>query len=352
MLADGDYFVFPAHNSKGEIKHTYLTQDQVRIIEMDGDNITEVSGIIDWYVDNNNKSYYLLRHQKLENDGSLIISYKTVNDRYETASLGMWDYISGSEYKLFNANHIGIGRYKSPASSRGLSAGYGVPLNFGCAEIEAKIFNDLKLIEYEFKNAKSKIFADPLLMRKKDDEGYDIPENVFPIQTRAGSSSSIDIFSPAIRNSEHYDKLIADLSLYEKQVGTSKGILTENDDVITATATAVKRANADTIALMDKIRNAIDNGNQMTLEADSVYLNIAKDLWAYQSDWYDPFEDPAEQWKRLIEAKENGAAEDADLIKWLYPSLTEEQVEEKLIRIAEKSKVDMNNALEKMIGGA
>lgn len=354
MLADGDYFVFPAHDQNGNIKHTYLTQGQVRIVQVDGDKLVEVNGIIDWYIDNKDRTYYLLRNQKIDPNGTLHISYKVVNEKDEPTTLAMWDYINGVEYQFANANHIGIGRYKSPISSRGLSPVYGVPLNFGCSEIEDKIFNDLKLIDCEFENAKSKIFADPTILReKKGKDGYAIPEYVFPIQPRAGANgSNIDIFNPAIRGSEHFDKLTTDLALYEKQVGTSKGILTDNDATVTATATAIKRANADTIALMDKIRTAIDNGNKMTLEADAVYLNIAADLWDYQSDWYDPFEDPAEQWKRLLEAKQNGAAEDADLIKWLNPSLTDEQVAEKIAKIKEQDSIDTESAIERMIGGA
>lgn len=354
MLADGDYFVFPAHDNSGNIKHTYLTQQQVRIVEVDGDKLVEVSGIIDWYIDNKERTYYLLRNQRLEPNGTLRISYKVVNDKDQPKTLAMWDYINGVEYQYTNANHIGIGRYKSPITSRGLSPVYGVPLNFGCSEIEDKIFNDLKLIDCEFENSKSKIFADPTILReKKSKEGYAIPENVFPIQPRAGvTGNNIDIFNPNIRSSEHYEKLVTDLALYEKQVGTSKGILTDNDATITATATAIKRANADTIALMDKIRTAIDNGNKMTLEADAVYLNVAADLWDYNSDWFDPFEDPAEQWKRLLEAKQNGVAEDADLIKWLNPSLTDEQVKEKIAKIKEQETLDTESALERMIGGA
>ena len=64
----------------------------------------------------------------------------------------------------------------------------------------------------------------------------------------------------------------------ERQVGTSKGILTDIETAYTATATAVKRANSDTMALIDKIHNAIDIGNEMTLKADGVFLNISPDL--------------------------------------------------------------------------
>ena len=354
MLADGDFYVFPATNEKGEIIHTYLAQEQVRILRANGDDIQELEGVIDWHVDKDNKMYLLCRHHSIDDNNTLTVSYRTVNERNESVYLKEWAEYTDTVYTFTNAN-IGVGRYKSPASSRGLSPIYGVPLNFGCAAIEKTIFNDLKLIEDEFKNGKSVIFTDPRnLVTKKDAAQYELADNVIPITTRAGQNGghNIDIFNPNIRYNDHYSKLVADLALYEKEVGTSKGILTDNETTESATATAVKRANADTIALIGKIRNAIDMGNEMTLLADGVFLNVSPDLWDYRSDWYDPFEDAAEQWQRLIEAKNNGAAEAADLLKWMFPSLSDDEVNEKLIKIAESGEIDAAAALEQMIGGA
>ena len=176
-------------------------------------------------------------------------------------------------------------------------------------------------------------------------------DNIIPVQARSGEGSNIDIFNPTLRFSEHYGKLMADFALYEKQIGTSKGILTENETTETATATAVKRANADTLSMLDNIRNAIDDGNEMTLEADGIYLNVSKDLWHYTSDWFDPFEDPDIQWQRLIEAKQNGAAETEDMIQWLFPDMTEEEIADKIERIGTKQAADTEGALERILMG-
>lgn len=353
MLADGDYFVFPATNQRGEIVHSYLPQACVRIINMDGEEITEAYGIVDWYTDADNRIFFLLRHHALDKDGTLTVSYSVVDGNYKPAHLEQWSDYEDLAFSFAGAGHIGFGRYKSPANSRGLSPIYGVPLNFGCAEIEKKIFTDLKMVDDEFKNGKSVIFTDPRnLLTDKEKGGYKIAENIIPIQSRAGQSgSNIDIFNPTLRFSEHYSKLVSDLSMYEKQVGTSKGILTDNETAYTATATAVRRSNSDTLALLDKIRNSIDAGNRMTLEADAVYLNIARDLWDYASDWYDPFEDPAEQWDRLVEAKEQGAAEVDDLIRWAFPRLDSEQIEEKKAKIAAAQTSGADEAIERILAG-
>lgn len=353
MLADGDYYVFPAHNRKGEIVHSYLTQQQVRILDADGEDITEVNAIIDWLVDTNNKVFFLLRHHKLEDNGTLTIDYLAVNDSGKPANVPKWEHINGKAFSFANANHIGMGRYKSPQSSRGLSPVYGVPLNFGCADIEDKIFNDLKLIEYEFKNAKSKIFADPrILMTDEEKKEYTIPENMYPLEKKGGVTGSvIDIFNPDIRSSEHYAKLVADMELYEKEVGVNKGFLTEPTPTANATATEIKRSNNDTVSMLGDIHTAIDAGNKMTLLADSVFLNISPDLWSYSSDWYDPFEDPDAQWKRLLEAKNNGAAEEEDLVRWQFPNLSDKEVAEKLERIKAAKQADSEAAFNRAFAG-
>lgn len=353
MLADGNYYVFPATNEKGELIHSYLASDQVRILNADGDEITEAYGVIDWYTDNDNKDYFLLRHHELDTDGTLTISYAVVDKTFKPASLAKWEQYKDETYQFVGANHIGFGWYKSPAESRGLSPIYGVPLNFGCEEIEKKIFNDLKLIDDEFKNGKSVIFTDPRNVLKDDQtKGYKIAENIIPIQQRAGQSgANIDIFNPTLRYSEHYSKLVGDMALYERQVGTSKGILTDNETAYTATATAVKRANADTLALIDKIRNAIDIGNKMTLEADAVFLNVSADLWSYNSDYIDPFADMSEQWQMLKDAHSVGAITTKRMTKWLNPSMSNEDVEKELEAVAEENKANTNNALNRILSG-
>lgn len=351
MLATGDYYIFPATNSKGEIIHSYLTQQQVRILDMDGESITEAYGIIDWYVDKSNRIYYLLRHHKLDNSGTLNISYSVMSDSGKKTTLDKWADLDGREYAFTNANHIGFGRYKSPIDSRGKSPIYGVPLNYGCGEIEQRIFNDYKLIEDEFKNGKSVIFTDPRNLKADEDlKQYKIADNIIPYKNLGGEKrNGIDIFNPELRWTPHYSKLVEDMAIYERQVGTSKGILTDNETAYTATATAVKRANADTMSLIDKIHNAIDIGNEMTLKADGVFLNISPDLWQYKSDYYDPFEDPTEQWNRLKEASQMGAAESADLVKWMFPNMTDDDIQQKLDRINTEKQSNTNNSLEDML---
>ena len=353
MLADGDYYVFPYTDSNGRLQHSYLDASRVRIIASEGDTITQAYAVIDYIqpYPNSSETYFLQRHHILGADGTLTVQYQAVDENGNRKSVDEWAEYTETTSTFSGADSIGFGRYKSPVSSRGLSAVYGVPLNFGCSDLEKKLTETLRQIEDEYRNAKSVIFTDPRnLLAKKDMRGYKIADNVIPIKKTVGDTGAqIEIFNPAIRSSEHWEKLNIYLEKYEQMIGVSKGIFTDNSATATATATAVKRSNSDTISLLNAIHTALDQGNQMTLEADSVYLNIRTELWQYHSDYYDPFEDPAEQWQRLKEAKELGAAETDDLIRWNNPDLTAEQIEEKKLRIQAEQSSSTNAAVERAI---
>ena len=353
-LGNGDYWVFPAHDRTGKLYHRYITQDKVRILDMDGEKITDIIGIVDEFVSSDNKIYLLNRRHTLEGETLTIETY-TTNERNERVFLEAWAEIE-AVYQLQGVDVIGVGRFKSPKSSRGLSVVYGVPLNFGCEEIEAKIFNDLAMIETEFDRAESKIFADPLIMRKgkgKDGlEEWQMPEGMFPISQRAGDTgASIDIFSPTIRYSDYKDKLFDDLRKYEEQVGVDKGFVTPYDNGSYTNEAEVRRENANTITFIDNIHTAIKNGVEMTLKADAVFLNIADDLYSLKFDFFDAFENVEKQYERLASAVDRKTAERKDEVKWLFPNLTDEQIEEKLLRIDEESQENTDIALERILQG-
>jgi hypothetical protein len=128
-------------------------------------------------------------------------------------------------------------------------------------------------------------------------------------------------------------------------------MLTPFESGTAATATEIRRANASTIALIDKIHTAIQNGVEMTLGADAVFLNVSGDLYTVKFDFFDAFEDTDKQYERIANAVDRGVAEKDDELQWLFPSLSAEEREEKLLRIAEEKKINTDNALESMLMG-
>ena len=352
MLATGDYWIFPATDSNGNLFHRYLAQSDVRILDMDGEKLTSVIGIIDKYVGSDSKMFFLVRKHTLNGDTLTVETY-TTNTAYQKEYFEPWAEFE-STYKFSNADNIGVGRFKAPTSSRGKSPVYGVPLNYGCNAIEEKIFNDLAMIEQEFKNGKSLLFADPLILNKSiktyvnskgqrvTEGGWDIPENLFPIDTRGGQSgANMEIFSPPYRYTDLNNKLTDDLRLYEKAVGTDSGFLTPYEQGTAVTATEIRRANASTIALIDNIHTALKTGIESTIKADALFLNISSDLYTIQIDWFDVFADETATYNRIREAVQDGAAEKVDQMQWLFPNLSNTELDEKLARIQQEKQSNM-----------
>lgn len=357
MLGKGDLWVFPATNASGKLYHRYVPASNVSIVAMDGEQLTDIIGIIDKYIDNKNNVYFLNRRHTLDNNTLTIETY-TTNDRAERVTFAEWAELE-SAYQLTGVDFIGVGRFKSPTSSRGHSPIYGVPLNYGCEEIENKCFNDLKMIETEFERCESKIFANSQTLKKvqtEKGEEFKLFDGVYSVGRTLGESGKmVDIFAPPIRYTEMRALLLDDMHRFEQIVGVDKGFLTpfENASAPTAagTATEIRRANASTIALIDKIHTALKNGVEQTLKADGIFLNVSPDLYTLKIDWFDSFEDYDKQYERLANAVDRGVAEKADELQWLFPNLTAEEREEKLARIEENKNINEDEALEKMLMG-
>jgi hypothetical protein len=74
-------------------------------------------------------------------------------------------------------------------------------------------------------------------------------------------------------------------------------------------------------------------------------------LYTVKFDFFDAFEDTDKQYERIANAVDRGVAEKDDELQWLFPSLSAEEREEKLLRIAEEKKINTDNALESMLMG-
>lgn len=324
--------------------HNYLGGDRVIITAMSADRIAECYMILD-AVKRNNKTYLLCRKHNLDEKGNLTISYFVgdENAREVTAAVPEWESLVMNEITYPAVNHIGFGRYKSPVLSVNDDV-YGKPLNYGCGVIEKQIQTCLQQIQDEFKHKGVKIFADDSIVKTRDKDGSPLKANVvdeyiYPMKSLAGVTASrfITEFSPDIRESSYYAHLTELLKQYEALCGLNN-ILT-HDTTTNATATEIKMLNSDNVALIDNIRQAMRRGNIETLEADSIYLGIPlnRELWSYDETWQEVFEDAQQTLENNIKMYEQGAMELRDLLTYWFPTLTSEEIDEKIERIkAEK----------------
>ena len=147
-------------------------------------------------------------------------------------------------------------------------------------------------------------------------------------------------------NAEQYN-----VSLTLHTTSPSADFLTPTEYTSGATATEIITANAKTISMLKKIQSALFDGFNQIITSDSILLGVSTDLWTLNVDWYDPFEDVTAQYDRIFAAAQNGFAEDEDVIKWLFPNLSPEEIEEKKQRIKANRQTDTDNSLETLLRG-
>jgi hypothetical protein len=68
-------------------------------------------------------------------------------------------------------------------------------------------------------------------------------------------------------------------------------------------------------------------------------------------DWFDAFLDEETQYQRVANAVDRGVLEKEDELRWLFPNMSDEEIAEKLERIAQKQKANEGDAIERILQG-
>lgn len=349
----GGCFVTMATGEDDEPYHRIIAPADVSVYRMVANKMYEVAMVIDKKVVKH-REYRLVRHHILDENGTLYVYYYTTDKSGNEEYLAEWEHYKNDNVAYYNANNIGVAYYKSPQDSRGLSQ-WGVPLNFGCEEVEQSIKTARNNLDEEMHLMKTKLFADETVARKigtKDGERFDLPEGIYTIRKKAGVDGTlIDSFAPSTRYSDYKQKLIDAKADWEDMVGLDRGFLTEAEHTAGATATEIRTANTKTRSFVKKIQSAMLDGIKATLEADAVFLNIPLDLWTVMVDFFDAFIDEEAQYQRLANAVDRGILEKEDELKWLYPNMTDEEIADKLARISAQAQTNTDQALERILAG-
>jgi hypothetical protein len=353
MCGKGGVFVTMATGEDDEPYHRIIAPSDVSVYRMVADKMYEVAMVIDKKIVKH-REYRLIRHHILDENGTLYVYYYTTDKSGNEEYLAEWEHYKNDNVMYMNAFNIGVAYFRSPQDSRGLSQ-WGVPLNFGCEEVENQIKVARNNLDEEMHLMKSKLFADETVARKigtKDGERFDLPEGIYTIRKKAGVDGTlIDSFAPSTRYNDYKQKLIDAKADWEDMVGLDRGFLTEAEHTAGATATEIRTANTKTRSFVKKIQSAMFDGIKATLEADAVFLNIPLDLYEVNVDFYDAFQDETELYNRIVSAVDRGVLEKEDELRWLYPNMTDEEIADKLARLEAQSQVNTDAALERILNG-
>ena len=353
MNGKGGCFVTMATGEDDEPYHRIIAPADVSVYRMVADKMYEVAMVIDKKIVKH-REYRLIRHHILDENGTLYVYYYTTDKSGNEEYLAEWEHYKNDNVAYYNANNIGVAYYKSPQDSRGLLQ-WGVPLNFGCEEVEAKLKKARKDLEEEMELMKAKLFADESIVRKitaKEGERFDLPEGIYTIRKKAGVDGTlVDAFANATRYNDYKQNVVDKEGDWEDQVGLDRGFLTEVDPSTAPTATQIKNSNVKTRSMVKRIQSAMFDGIKATLEVDAVFLNIPLDLYTVYIDWYDAFEDTDKQYERIVSAVDRGVLEKEDELRWLYPNMTDEEIADKLARISAQAQTNTDQALERILAG-
>ena len=336
MLGTGGCAAVP-YVRDGELLYDLIPQNRIIITAKHGECITGAVLLAD-SLKRSNYTYYRLTEYKVEQE-TLTITNRVVDESGAPAVVEEWKDIA--EHRISGVHEVLFSFFKSPIDNRQSSDWYGVPVTYGCDGLMGEIQKCLQEIGKEFEHKKARVFADERLFRIDKQTGQRIlPSDAFVAGNMEGSNAAIEVFSPEIRDSSYYNRLLHLFELLEKAVGTSKGILTA-PETRGATATEIKASIYDTYALVADIRAVLERGIGNYLQACGVlanYYNLAPmGEYDLKFDWsYSMIESSAEGWAQLKEAQAMGVKSKAEVRVWLNPNETLEEAEEKVLEIQKK----------------
>lgn len=324
-------------------KHIYIdivSQSSMTINKINGDELRAVSIIADTTVQGNER-YFRWTDYNLDDSGLLTIRQRATNSAgtaVPLTSLNEWTGIV-EEMTISGLEHLPLAYLKNPTDNRHAEALYGVPVTFGCDDKIAEILECQEDVRREYKLKKPIVGMDTTLFKTENGKRHLPVTGLFMPVTPSGLNTSgklWDVYDPAIRDSSYYTRLQHLYEELEKQVGTSRGILTER---ITgnATATEIKAANYDTYSIIDDMRKVIAPAMERLAYAIDVLANAYNltPMGEYELsfDWsYALIESSQESFNQLLSSVTVDAVEPAELRQFSFPN---ESIEEARQRVAE-----------------
>lgn len=333
-LGTGGVLVIPYVNRK-KIYFNIVTQNRFSINKMIGDDIVDCT-IMAEHIVKNKEHYYRWADYILENNNLYIRYRSTLNDDpIEMSLIPEWENIK--DMSITNVNRMLFMYIKSPIDNRKEMDKYGAPITYGCDKQIAKIMKDLEQIDREYGLKEAFVGAD-ITMFKGDNA---LPVNGLYKKINAGDDNFWEVFDPAFRDTSLYNKLINDFALLEKQIGTNRGILTDPLSTYQNKDEA-RRANQDTFAIIDDIRDSLEDGLKDFLYACDVLANYfglgPQGEYELSTDWsYTMLEDSTQEFSQLCQGESRGVIRKAELRQYLKPNETIEEAQAVIDEIKKES---------------
>lgn len=306
-----------------------VSKDRMFITGIQGDDITTITVLSD-HREIGYKNYYRWTDYSI-NGGIYTIRQRATCEQSpcDLSTVPDWANIE-EEIHITGVDRLPIGIYRSPAGNRRPTAIDGVPITYGCERTIRRIKDTLEQIDKEYAEKQSRIFADRTLF----DKDSRISDSIFKVMgsSKLDSKPFFEIFSPEFRDSSLFHRLSENFAILEKEVGTSRGVITDLN-TSGATATEIKRATYPTFALCDDIHTNTEIFFDNLMYGVNVlcnYYNLFPDNeYKINYDWsYAMLEDSDTTFRQLSEGQSKGAVSTAEIRQFLKPDETFEEAKQ------------------------
>ena len=330
----------------GKIYYNLVPQNRVTIDEVDGDVITGATVLAEKKVVGgslNSKTYMRWTNYQVKN-GNITITQQFSDEKgNKIPAPDFWQNIQEVQV-ITGVDRVLFGYVKSPINNRNASDTYGVPITYGCDATILEIKETLKQIAREYELKQAFVGADATMFNGKDA----LPLNGLFKKIDSGDDTFFEEFSPAIRDSSYFARLQELYQRLEKEVGTSRGILSEVE-THNATATEIKKAMYDTFTICDDMRTNIEKAMDDFFYACNVLANAynlsPQGEYELDFDWsYSLLEDPQQEFNQMMQCESKGIISKVEIRQWMNPDETLEEAEKKIKEI-EDSNPDIKQLL-------
>lgn len=344
QLGYGGVCIVP-YIDKGRLLYTLVEQDRLTIDQISGDKITGATLLAEQKTITNGSisdTYFRWANYKIENN-ILTMSQKYTDNQGTEIDVSMipeWASINPEE-RIMNVDRVLFGYIKSPVNNRIGNDKYGVPITFGCEKTISEIKECLRQIAREFALKEAFVGVDVSMFDKDSQGNTRLPKNGLFKTFRSDSDDFFREFSPAIRESSYYARLQELYTRLEKEIGVSKGFLTDMESS-NATATEIRRAMYDTFTLVNDIRKNFEKGMKDFIYACNVLANRynLSPLGDYDIafSWdYSLLTDTQEEFNHYIQGVSQGVISKSELRNWIIPSETLEESKKAIEEIEEET---------------
>ena len=324
-LGTGGILVIP-YVTNNKIYYDIISQNRLCINKKIGDDIIDCTIMAEHIIKNKN-NYYRWVDYTLDN-GTLYIKYRATldGDLVPLSTIAEWATIE--DIAISNVEKMPFMFIKSPIDNRHENDDYGVPITYGCEKQIREIKDTLNQILREYDLKEAFVGADTTMFNGNDA----LPTNGLYKKINAGEDDFWEIFDPSIRDSSYYNKLMQQCAMLEKQIGTSRGIITDPLSTYQNTD-ETRRALYDTFSLVDDIRESLNDGLEDFIYACNVlanYYNLSP-VGKYQLkiDWdYSFIEDSSSNFNQLLQGESRGVIKKEEIRQFIKPEESLEEAKE------------------------